>query len=48
MALGSFDELRGRQVPRMRGRRMTASQIERYWMRRVPEIVRNLDDTGMS
>lgn len=47
LALGSFDDVRGDQMPRMRGRRVTARQIERYWLRRVPELARNLDDTGM-
>ncbi len=46
LALGSFEELRGKQMPRMRGHRITAQQIERYWARRAPEIARNLDDTG--
>jgi predicted nucleotidyltransferase component of viral defense system len=48
LALGSIEEVRGKQMPRMRGQRVTARQIERYWVRRAPEIVRNLDDTGMA
>jgi hypothetical protein len=44
MALGSFDDVRDDPMPRMRGRRVTARQIENYWARRVPEIMRHMAD----
>jgi Nucleotidyl transferase AbiEii toxin, Type IV TA system len=46
LALGSFEDVRDDEMPRMHGLRITARQIERYWASRAPEIARNLDDTG--
>lgn len=44
LALGSFADVRGDPMPRIRGQRLTARQLERYWRLRVPQIAAALDE----